>query len=156
MKILVLAVGNRMPHWVDDGFAQYAGRMPRTARMSLVEVKPEPRSSGKTPEQMMAAEAQRIEAALPAGCERIVLDERGREFGSVELSAWLEGRMAAGRDLAFIIGGPDGLDAALRGSAALSLRLSAFTLPHGLARVMLAEQLYRATTILQNHPYHRE
>ena len=145
-----------MPHWVDDGFAQYAGRMPRTARLSLVEIKPEPRSSGKTAAQMMAAEAQRILAALPPDCERIVLDEHGREFVSTDFAAWLDARMGGGRDLAFIIGGPDGLDDSLKSATALKMRLSSFTLPHGLARVMLAEQLYRATTILQNHPYHRE
>jgi 23S rRNA (pseudouridine1915-N3)-methyltransferase len=156
MKIFVVAVGNRMPQWIADGFAGYAGRMPRTARMSLVEVKPESRTSGKTVEQMLAAEAARIEAALPAGCERIVMDEHGRGFTSIDLSRWLSGRLQDARDLAFIIGGPDGLAPEVKGGASLAMRLSEMTLPHGLARVLLAEQLYRATTIMQNHPYHRE
>jgi 23S rRNA (pseudouridine1915-N3)-methyltransferase len=156
MKILVIAVGTRLPQWINDGFAEYAGRMPKTARISLVEVKPEPRTSGKTVPQMMAAEAARIEAAIPQGCERVILDEHGRDLTSVALSGWLEDRLEGGRDLAFIIGGPDGLATALKAGASMQLRLSSLTLPHGMARVLLAEQLYRAVTILQNHPYHRE
>ena len=156
MKILVVAVGTRLPQWINDGFADYAGRMPKTARVSLIEVKPEPRTSGKTVHQMMAAEATRIEAAIPQGCERIILDEHGRDLTSVALSGWLGDRLDGGRDLAFIIGGPDGLAAQLKTGASMQLRLSSLTLPHGMARVLLAEQLYRAVTILQNHPYHRE
>jgi 23S rRNA (pseudouridine1915-N3)-methyltransferase len=145
-----------MPNWVSDGFAEYAGRMPKNARISLVEVKPEPRTSGKTPAQMMAAEAARIEDALPDNCERVVLDEHGRELTSTALANWLQERLGLGRDLAFIIGGPDGLAPSVKTGASQQMRLSSFTLPHGLARVLLAEQLYRATTILANHPYHRE
>ncbi len=156
MKIFVIAVGNRMPQWIADGFAEYAGRMPKTTRISLVEVKPESRTSGKTVEQMMAAEAARIDAAVPADCERIVMDEHGREFTSTALSGWLAGRLQDARDLAFIIGGADGLAPEVKAGALLTMRLSAMTLPHGLARLVLAEQLYRATTIMQNHPYHRE
>lgn len=156
MKIMVVAVGTRLPQWVNDGFAEYAGRMPKTARVSLIEVKPEPRTSGKTVPQMMSAEATRIEGAIPQGCERVILDEHGRDLTSVALAGWLGDRMDGGRDLAFIIGGPDGLAPALKAGAGMQLRLSSLTLPHGMARVLLAEQLYRAVTILQNHPYHRE
>lgn len=156
MKILVVAVGTRLPQWINDGFAEYAGRMPKTARVSLIEVKPEPRTFGKTVPQMMAAEAARIEAAIPLGCERVILDEHGRDLTSVALSAWMGDRLEGGRELAFIIGGPDGLAPALKAGASMQLRLSSLTLPHGMARVLLAEQLYRAVTILQNHPYHRE
>jgi len=156
MKILVVAVGTRLPQWINDGFAEYAGRMPKTSRVSLVEVKPEPRTSGKTVPQMMAAEAARIEAAIPQGCERIILDEHGRDLTSVALASWLGDRLEGGRDLAFVIGGPDGLAPALKTGASMQLRLSSLTLPHGMARVLLAEQLYRAVSILQNHPYHRE
>jgi 23S rRNA (pseudouridine1915-N3)-methyltransferase len=156
MKILVVAVGTRLPQWINDGFAEYAGRMPKNSRISLVEVKPEPRTSGKTVPQMMAAEATRIEAAVPQGCERIVLDEHGRDFSSVALSGWLNDKLEGGRDLAFIIGGPDGLAPSVKSNASLQMRLSSLTLPHGMARVLLAEQLYRSVTILQNHPYHRE
>ena len=156
MRIVIIAVGNRMRGWIDEGYEEYAGRMPRTARMTLVEVRPEPRTSGKTAAQMMELEAARICAAIPAGADIVALDERGREFSSVELARWLEKRMGDGRDLAFVIGGPDGLAPSIKSSAGHSLRLSSLTLPHGLARVVLAEQLYRAMSLLQNHPYHRE
>lgn len=156
MKIFVIAVGNRMPAWIADGFSDYAGRMPKTARLSLVEIKPESRTSGKSVEQLMAAEAERTEAAVPRDCERIALDEHGNDFTTMKLAKWLEARMGDGRDLAFLIGGPDGLAPSLKASATLRMRLSSLTLPHALARVLLAEQLYRAMSILQNHPYHRE
>jgi len=152
----VVAVGTRMPLWVADGFADYSGRMPRIARPSLIEVKAEPRITGKNVPQLQSAEAARLEAAVPEDAERIVLDERGRDFTTEQLARWLEGKLGEGRDLAFIIGGPDGLAAPLKAGASLQLRLSSLTLPHGLARVLLAEQLYRAVSILQNHPYHRE
>lgn len=145
-----------MPRWIEDGYAEYAGRMPKNARLSLVEVRPEPRTSGRTVAQMAEAEALRIEAATPAGCERIALDERGREFTTREFAAWLERKLDGGRDLAFLIGGPDGLAARLKAGATMQTRLSGMTLPHGLARVLLAEQLYRAVSIMQHHPYHRE
>ena len=156
MKLHVVAVGTRMSSWVADGFADYAGRMPRIARLSLIEVKAEPRNTGKSTPQLQLAEAARIESAVPESAERIVLDERGRDFTTEQLARWLEAKLGAGRDLAFLIGGPDGLSASVKSSAALQLRLSSMTLPHGLARVLLAEQLYRAASILQNHPYHRE
>jgi 23S rRNA (pseudouridine1915-N3)-methyltransferase len=156
MKIHVVAVGNRMPRWIEDGFAEYAGRMPRNARLSLVEVRPESRTGGKTVAQMTDAEAARIDAAVPPDSERIALDERGREFSTRDLAGWLEKKLGGGRDLAFLIGGPDGLSSRIKAGAAMQLRLSAMTLPHGLARVLLAEQLYRAASILQHHPYHRE
>lgn len=158
MKIFVVAVGNRMPNWIGEAFAEYAGRMPKTARIALIEVKPESRTTGKTVPQMLAAEAAHIEAALTRAqdCERVALDEKGRDFTSLGFSTWLAGRIDAGRDLAFLIGGPDGLAASLKTGAAMQMRLSGLTLPHGLARVVLAEQLYRATSIMQNHPYHRQ
>ena len=156
MKIQIVAVGNRMPRWIEDGYAEYAGRMPKTARMALVEVRPESRTTGRTVEQMLELEAKRIESALPADCDRVALDERGREFSTRELAVWLDRQIESSRDVAFMIGGPDGLADRLKASAGTQLRLSAMTLPHGLARVLLAEQLYRAVSILQNHPYHRE
>lgn len=156
MKLLVVAVGTRLPDWMDAGFAEYAKRMPRELPMELVEIKPEPRTTGKTVAAMMAAEAKRIEAALPPRCRRIALDERGREVTTAQLARLLDGWLAGGRDVGFLIGGPDGLDAALRAGAELQLRLSSLTLPHALVRVLLAEQLYRALSLLDNHPYHRE
>jgi 23S rRNA (pseudouridine1915-N3)-methyltransferase len=155
VKLLVVAVGVRMPRWVDDAFAEYAKRMPRTLPLELIEIRPEPRSGGRTPAQLVAAEAARIERALPARSRRVALDERGRELTTAGLAKWLEEQKREGGDVAFLIGGPDGLAAEAK-AGALAMRLSALTLPHGLARVVLAEQLYRASTILQGHPYHRE
>ena len=156
MKLHIVVVGARMPRWIEDGFAEYAGRMPKNARLSLLEIRPESRTSGKTVAQMTEAEATRIEAAMPAGSDRIALDEHGRAFTTRELAAWLEKKLDGGRDLAFIIGGPDGMAARLKTDATATMRLSNMTLPHGLARVLLAEQLYRAVSIMQHHPYHRE
>jgi 23S rRNA (pseudouridine1915-N3)-methyltransferase len=155
MKLWVVAVGMRMPRWVDEAFDEYAKRMPRDLRIELLEVRPEPRSQGKPTAKLLDAEAARIERVLRRGCSRIVLDERGREYGTAEFARWLSARRGDGNDLAFLIGGADGLAPGLKNGAQL-LRLSAMTLPHGLARVLLAEQLYRASSILHNHPYHRD
>jgi 23S rRNA (pseudouridine1915-N3)-methyltransferase len=155
MKLLVVAVGARMPGWVDSAFNEYAKRMPRSLPTGLIEIRPEPRSSGKTAEQLMQAEAARIERAVPRGACRVALDERGRELTTAELARWLDARRQDGRDIAFLVGGADGLAPEVKRGAGLVLRLSAMTLPHGLARVLLAEQLYRAAAILENHPYHR-
>ncbi len=156
MKLLLVAVGTRMPAWVDTGFEDFARRMPRELPLQLVEVKAEPRTTGKTVEAMMAAEAARIEAALPARCRRIILDERGEDISSRALARRLENWQAGGDDVAIIIGGPDGLDPALKATAHETMRLSSLTLPHALVRVMLAEAIYRAWSLLKNHPYHRE
>jgi 23S rRNA (pseudouridine1915-N3)-methyltransferase len=155
MRLLVVAVGARMPGWIDQAFDEYAKRMPRGMKTELVPIRPESRSSGKSAEQLMAAEATRIERALPRGALRVALDERGRELTTAGLARWLEARRQESRDCAFMIGGADGLAPELKRGAGLVLRLSAMTLPHGLARVLLAEQLYRAAAILENHPYHR-
>jgi 23S rRNA (pseudouridine1915-N3)-methyltransferase len=156
MKLAVLAVGTRMPSWIEEGYREYAKRMPRRAKLELAEIKPEPRSSGKSVAQLLAAEADRIRAALPKGARVIALDERGKDLGTAALAAHLEEWMQAGGPVAFLIGGADGLDPALKRSSAMQLRLSSMTLPHGLARVLLAEQLYRALSIIDGHPYHRD
>ena len=119
-------------------------------------VKPEPRISGKTPMQLMQAEAQRIRAVLPQGAQLVTLDGKGKEFDSGGFARWLAAAQSDGRDLAMVIGGADGLADEIKARADASLALSRFTLPHGLARVVLAEQLYRAVSLLANHPYHRE
>lgn len=155
MRLVVVAVGARMPRWVDEGFAEYAKRMPRTLALDLVEVRPEPRTSGRTAAQLLAAEAGRIARALPPRCARVALDERGREFTTAAFAGWLQERRRDADDLGFIVGGADGLADELKAGATL-MRLSALTLPHGLARVVLAEQLYRAASLLAGHPYHRE
>ncbi len=156
MKLAIVAVGTRMPEWVDAAYHEYAKRMPRGAGLELVEIKPEPRAGGKSVAQLLAAEAARIRQALPKGGRVIALDERGREFDSVRLARELEAWMQAGGAASFLIGGADGLDEGLKRSCDLQLRLSSLTLPHGLARVLLAEQLYRALSIIGGHPYHRE
>ena len=156
MKLFVVAVGARMPRWVNEAFDEYAKRMPRDLRIELIEVRPEPRTSGKPTARLLEAEAERIGRAVPRGAARVALDERGREFISAELARWLAAQRQGGRDTAFLVGGADGLAPAAKNGAQLLLRLSAMTLPHGLARVLLAEQLYRAAAILNHHPYHRE
>lgn len=159
MRLIVVAVGTRLPDWMNAGFAEYAKRMPRELPLELVEIKPEPRTTGKTVEAMMAAEAKRIEAALPPRCRRIALDERGdapdTRALAERLGQWQDGNDGYG-DIAFLIGGPDGLDPALKDSVHERLRLSSLTLPHGLARVVLAEALYRAHSLRVGHPYHRD
>lgn len=155
MKLLVIAVGNKMPRWVNEAFEEYAKRMPRGLSIELIEIRPEPRTSGKSTVQMLEAEAGRIGRAVPRGALRVALDERGREFATAELARWLATQRQDGRDIAFLIGGADGLAPAAKSGAGPVMRLSAMTLPHGLARVLLAEQLYRAASILTHHPYHR-
>ena len=150
------AVGIRLPDWMNAGCAEYAKRMPRDLPLELVEIKPEPRTTGKTVAAMMAAEAKRIEAALPPRCRRVALDERGETLDTRALADRLGQWQALGDDVAFLIGGPDGLDPALKAGADERLRLSALTLPHGLARVVLAEALYRAHSLRCGHPYHRD
>jgi len=145
-----------MPGWVDEAFHDYAKRMPRDMKIELIEVRPEPRTSGKSTLQLLEAEAGRIARALPREASRVALDERGREFTTAELARWLAARRQDGRDIAFVIGGADGLAPEVKSGAGPLMRVSAMTLPHGLARVLLAEQLYRASSILNRHPYHRE
>ena len=156
MKLWILAVGNRMPGWVDAAFGDYAKRMPREARIELLEIRPEKRVGGKSVTQIQEAEQGRILAALPHDCELVVLDERGREMSTLELAESMKGWFAGGRDVAFVVGGADGLHEDIKRRARRLWSLSRLTLPHGLVRVMLAEQLYRARTVIQNHPYHRE
>ena len=156
MKLHVIAVGNRMPAWVAAGFEEYAKRMPREARIALIEIKPEKREGGRTTAQVLSAEAARIEAVLPDGAEVVVLDERGGVVSTKQLADWLTAAMSNGTDAAFIIGSADGLHPRIKQRAGRLMALSALTLPHGLARVLIAEQLYRAMSLIQNHPYHRE
>ena len=155
MKLAVLAVGHRQPDWVNDGCAEYLKRMPRELPLSVSEIKPEPRGS-KTREQLLAAEKARIREALPGSCRIVVLDERGDDLTTLKLAKRLEAWMQDGREVALLIGGADGLDEEFKQQADDRLRLSSLTLPHGMARLLLCEQLYRAVSVLKNHPYHRE
>jgi 23S rRNA (pseudouridine1915-N3)-methyltransferase len=155
MKLLVVAVGQKQPAWAQTAYAEFEKRFPPEMRLELHAVKAETRGQ-KTAAQLMAAEASRLEAALPRGVRRIVLDERGTRVTTMQLADRMKAWMHDGRDAAFLIGGPDGLDEALKASADETLRLSELTLPHAFVRVLLAEALYRAWTVMVNHPYHRE
>ena len=156
MKLIILAVGTRMPAWVEEAYVDFAKRMPRECPLELREIKAEPRTTGKTVEAMMAAEAARIRAALPTRGRRIILDERGTEATTKLWAQRLGEWMGGGEDIVFIIGGPDGLDPELRAEADERYRISGLTLPHAMVRVMLAEALYRAHSLHKGHPYHRE
>ena len=146
-----------MPAWVDAGYEEYAKRMPREAPLKLVEVKAEPRiDEGGSVERITEAEARRVKSAIPQGALKVVLDERGKLLSTKDLAARIESWQMDGRDVAFVIGGADGLAASVKSDADVMWALSPLTLPHGLVRVVLAEQIYRAWSILRNHPYHRE
>ena len=155
MQLLIVAVGHKMPAWIEAGYNEYAKRMPPDCRLQLKELKPVDRSGSRTAETVMALEKSRIEEALPKNARLVVLDERGKDLTTMQLSQHLSQWRQDGGDVAFVIGGADGLDAELKKKADLSIRLSSLTLPHGMVRVLLAEQLYRAWSITQNHPYHR-
>jgi len=144
-----------MPEWVDMAWEDYAKRMPPDWAVTLKEIKPEPRTSGKTAQQMMLAEAKRIEAAIPEQTCRIALDENGRDLTTQTFATKMQTWHQAGQNITIIIGGPDGLDAAFKASCDGLIRLSSMTMPHPMVRIVLVEQLYRAWSILNNHPYHR-
>jgi 23S rRNA (pseudouridine1915-N3)-methyltransferase len=156
MKLWLMAVGQRLPAWAETAYDDYAKRFPPDCRLELKAVKTEPRTTGKPVDALMAAERVRLEAALPKGCRRVVLDERGTRLTTAQLAERLRAWQLDGRDVALFVGGPDGLDPALRASADEALRLSDLTLPHAFVRVMLAEALYRAWSLSVGHPYHRE
>lgn len=155
MRLVIVAVGQRQPAWAQTAYDEFAKRFPPELRLELKAVKAETRGS-KTADQLMAAERVRIEAAMPKGARRVVLDEHGTRLTTVQLAARLEAWMGDGRDVSLLIGGPDGLDPALKAAADETLRLSDLTLPHAFARVLLAEALYRAWSVMAGHPYHRE
>lgn len=156
MKITILAVGTKMPRWVDEAYTDYAKRFGRDITLELKEIKPEKRGGGVTAEKGIAAEHERLIAAIPPRARLVVMDERGKNWTSIKLAEGLKEWMAGGDDVVFVIGGADGLSQELKQRADVLLQLSAMTLPHGMVRVMLAEQIYRAYSILNNHPYHRE
>lgn len=155
-RLSIVAVGDKLPAWAAAACDEYLKRLPRGFEAALVEAKAEPRTSGKTPAQMMAAEAARLRAAVPRGARLVGLDERGKDLTTAQFAGKVRGWLDSGVQTAFLVGGPDGLDPALKRECELLLRLSSFTLPHALARALFAEQLYRAATVLTGHPYHRE
>lgn len=155
MKLAILAVGHKPPVWVAQGCAEYVKRMPRELPLSIVEIKPEPRGS-KSREQLLAAEKVRLLMALQGYQRMVILDERGADLPTLQLADRLACWMRSGGATAFVIGGADGIDEALKQQADEAIRLSSLTFPHALARLILCEQLYRAISIVRNHPYHRE
>jgi len=158
MKLIICALGHRMPAWVATGFDEYAARMPRETAIDLVEIRPEPRPakpSAAIISKVIAAEGKRMLASLPEDCFTVALDERGKSLTSEQLARMLRDWMQRGRDVAFLICSADGLDPRVKQESAFILSLSAMTLPHQLVRVVLAEQLYRAACLLNHHPYHR-
>jgi 23S rRNA (pseudouridine1915-N3)-methyltransferase len=155
MRIRVVTLGHRTPEWIAAGWNDYARRVPREWGLELVELKAEPRDRGKPVPALLAAEAGRIRTAC-RDARMIALDERGAAWSTRILADHLARWRDEAQDVAFVIGSADGLDPALRAEAALVVSLSALTLPHALARVILAEQLYRASALLAGHPYHRE
>lgn len=156
MKLRVLAVGHKMPAWIEAGYQEYAKRMPPDAALDLVEIKPEKRAAGASTARIQKLEAERILANLPNQAFLVALDERGKQLSTVELSENIARWMQEGRQPCFVIGGADGLDASVKSRSDLLLGISRLTLPHGLVRVLLAEQLYRAISLMKGHPYHRE
>ena len=155
MRVRLIAVGTRMPAWVCTACDEYLRRVRAALPVTLTEIEAGTRSRGSVA-QAIATEGERLLAAVRPADQVIVLDERGRQFSTRELADWLQQRMTAGRDLAFLVGGPDGLSEEVRARGQLALSLSRLTLPHALVRVLLLEQLYRAHCILANHPYHRD
>ena len=155
MRVRVIAVGTRMPSWVRSACDEYLARLRGSLAVALTQIEPAARRAGG-PQQAIAREGERLLAALLPADHVIALDERGRELTTRELAAWLGSRMQQGEDLAFLVGGPDGLAPEVLSRSNFTLALSRLTLPHALARVLLIEQLYRAHCILANHPYHRD
>jgi 23S rRNA (pseudouridine1915-N3)-methyltransferase len=157
MRLRVMAVGTRMPDWVDSAFNDYWRRMRATWKLELIELSSASRRhSGGAAQAAKNSEAQKLLAMIAPRDFVVTLDEHGVQKTTLELAQWLEQRRASGKDLAFILGGPDGLAEEVLARAHLRWSLSRLTLPHGLVRVLLAEQIYRATTLLAGHPYHRE
>jgi len=158
VKLHIIAVGHRPPAWISSGFEEYARRMPREMPVVLTEIRAGGRT-GKGAAQGIRArvtERDRIIAAIPSHGVKVALDERGKTLTTAQLAAQIQDWMVDARDVCFLIGGADGLDESLKEGANLVFSLSKLTMPHALARVVLVEQLYRATSIMRNHPYHRE
>lgn len=155
MKLRIISVGHKMPSWVETACAEYIKRMPREATVEIIDIKPEKRAAGNSTENIQLIEAKRIlEAVGKDFC--IALDEHGQEVTTMQLADKFKGWQASSRDVALIIGGADGLHTSVKQKAEWLWGLSKLTLPHAMVRVLLAEQLYRAHSVITNHPYHRE
>jgi len=155
MRIHIIAMGDRMPAWVEQGYQEYARRLGSEIQLQLHELSPEKRGKSADTRRILDKEGERILQTIPDGSEVVALDRQGRELPTADLADKLRGWLGSGRDLALLIGGPEGLSAACLQRADWRLSLSAMTFPHPLVRIMLAEQIYRAYSILKNHPYHK-
>ncbi|MCH9671946.1 MAG: 23S rRNA (pseudouridine(1915)-N(3))-methyltransferase RlmH [Gammaproteobacteria bacterium] len=156
MKIHLIAIGQKPPGWVVQGLEQYTKRMPDSCRVELIEVAAPKRTKSQSIEKLKAVEGERLLNAVPASSMVIALDEHGKMWRTMELANKLDGWQQDGRDVSLLVGGADGLSAPCLERAELRWSLSAMTLPHALVRIVVAEQLYRAWSVLQGHPYHRE
>ena len=155
MKLRIISVGHKMPDWVQSACSEYTKRMPREMSVDIIEIKPDKRAAGKNDEVVQEAEAKRILEA--AGRDYLVaLDERGQEVTTLQLADKMRSWMESGRDVSLVIGGADGLHESLKRKADWLWSLSRLTMPHGMVRVMLSEQLYRGLSVINHHPYHRE
>ena len=152
----LIAVGTRMPKWVREAYGDYITRLEPALKISLKEIEPGPRAAGRPPDKAIETEGERLLAAVRKDEFVVALDERGTEMTTRELASWMATRLGDGRDVAFVIGGPDGLAPDVLARSHFKWSLSRLTLPHALVRVVLAEQLYRAHGVLTNHPYHRD
>jgi 23S rRNA (pseudouridine1915-N3)-methyltransferase len=155
MVIHLIAVGTRMPGWVEEGYAEYAKRMPPESKIKLVEISAGKRSKNSDIKRLTQQEGEKMLAAIPKGAKVVALDVLGKACSTEELSQELKGWQGSGQDIAILIGGPEGLAPECLKVAQQKISLSKLTLPHPLVRVVLAEQLYRASTILKGHPYHK-
>ncbi len=156
MRIHLIAVGKKMPEWVYSGFLEFSKRMPPELQINLIEITPSIRNKTTPIEKNIKEEGERIHSAIPSNSRLIVLDEKGKNFSSVDLSKKMESWLPMGQDISIVIGGADGVDNVIKQQAVEKWSLSSFTFPHTLVRVVIAEQLYRGWSILKGHPYHRE
>lgn len=156
MIIHFITVGQKMPKWVQDGYAEYAKRLPKSCALKLVELPMAQRGKSGSADKYKAEEAKRIMAAIPKGAQLIVLDEHGQQVTTKGLAEKLEDWLASGQDVALVVGGPDGLEKSLIEQAKWKWGLSKLTMPHPMVRILVAEQVYRAYSVINNHPYHRE
>ena len=156
MVIHFIVVGQKMPKWVLEGYAEYTKRLPKSCSIKLVELPMAIRGKTSSVETNKQQEAKRIEAVIPKGAKIIVLDEHGKQTTTLQFSEKLKDWLGSGQDIALIVGGPDGLSGEILQKAEWKWGLSKLTLPHPMVRILVAEQVYRAWSVLQNHPYHRE
>jgi len=156
VQIHLIAVGHKMPKWVVDGYQEFSKRLPAECKLKLVEIAPGRRSKSAAVKRAIQDESSRMLAAIPKNAKVVALDERGKLWTTRQLAAQLEEWMSEGRDISLLVGGPDGLSDECRARAEQQWSLSPLTLPHAMVRVLLAEQLYRAWSVMKGHPYHRD